>query len=280
MTVRDLRCNAPPCRAAHRRPRLPTPAHLCSASRTQSATSDWGRNGIGMVLRQTADPQISAQDPTFETRVSFDYAYTGSSWTNSYGGLVAYDLQSGRPRWLLTWWVYCYQMNYQWNQLQVRYPYRYSWQSYHQIFWWSSLTLSANLDSWPVDLLLMRGSASRTWTFYHKYWSDINYTPSFSGSIFYDTNSQGITIDPTQMRVGMWAQQEASFTSRVLFDRFIVANSSSLAARSAFNGYWVARNQTLRTSGICAVARAVERIVPATQASYLARDLVGNEGYR
>jgi hypothetical protein len=61
---------------------------------------DYGRQGVGWIQRNRTQPEM-LHNPTYETRVGHTLPYAGYNYTNTFSGLVVYDVVSNRPRWMV-----------------------------------------------------------------------------------------------------------------------------------------------------------------------------------
>jgi hypothetical protein len=75
-------------------------------------------------------------------------------------------------------------------------------------------------------------------------------------------------------------QTQTGWAAAVTFDHFITGNATVFQARQAWMAYWVNRNNSFATNGICAISRSFERTVGSNEFQYLARGLISNENYR
>jgi hypothetical protein len=165
-------------------------------------------------------------------------------------------------------------------------------------------------SSTQLDMLMMRNSAARSWSFWHKNPTDGQYVQGTSGSTtLLDSQLTAYTgwsvvsrrdrrarqgrvrLTPcspplpcdhqANWRVGLVAGMSQSYWNAALtFDHFRTGNATTFVQQQAWAAYWATRNATIAASGICAVGRSFERTFSSTDRTYLARGLVSTEQFR
>lgn len=177
--------------------------------------------------------------------------------------------------------MFYYQDNYAWNVVYTRYVYGYDWTAYS----YSTMTAGRYFTNGPIELAMVRDRSNARWEMWSRAESDGELTFSIDASNPYFMDSWVTTVynyagwSYSNMRVGLFAENQQSYSIKTAFDFFSRGPAAQWAATQTYLSFWSQRNSTFNKYGACAISRSVTRVIVAPATGSNIQGLIGGEKY-